>query len=182
MFERFTREARDAVEVAHNEASALGHCWLGTEHLLLGVAADGGRAGSALNARGATPAKLRAALVETLEEPLDADALASIGIDLEAVRRRAEAAFGPGALERGRRRPGRGSRARLTPRAKKSLELALREAIAAGDRHIGAEHVLLGVLRDKEALATRVLRRADVDVEELRDAVSPAGSRRGHGA
>ena len=40
MFERFTREARDVVEVAHREAAALGHCWLGTEHLLLGVAAD----------------------------------------------------------------------------------------------------------------------------------------------
>jgi hypothetical protein len=69
----------------------------------------------------------------------------------------------------------------FTAAAKKALELSLREALAAGERHIGAEHVLLGLLRDEkvDALlggAAVVLR------DELRPGLSPAGSRRARGA
>jgi len=185
MFERFSSSARETVVQAQVEARALGHDFIGTEHLLLGVAAAQSDAARVLAGHGATTETLRAAVRKELGgPPLDADALASIGIDLDEIRRRVEASFGPGALERCR---GRGRRSRrsgaipFTPRAKQSLELALREASARGDRHIGAEHVLLGLLRDDQALAVGVLQRSGVRVERVREALSPAGSRRGRG-
>ncbi len=191
MFERVSRDARDTVERAQVEARALGHVVIGTEVLLLGVAAGSGRAAAVLAGHGATPDVLRTAIREAGGAPLDAEALASLGLDLEEIRRRAVAPCGPGALERGRAR-GTGRRRnpaddcrghlRFTPLAKKSLELALREALAAGDRHIGAEHVLLGLLRDEHASAVRVLRRAGVEAAALREALRPAASRRGPGA
>jgi hypothetical protein len=122
---------------------------------------------------------------------LDADALASIGIDLDEVRTRIEATFGPGALSRsvpggrqrhprgplhrrllrrrGRRGPGRPARRRgrnnspvrghipFTPRAKKSLELSLREALSLGDNYIGMEHVALALTGMKDGLVPRIL-------------------------
>ena len=100
MFERFSDDARRAVVRAQEEAGSLGHNYIGTEHLLLGIAAES----SMLSSFGVT----REALVgQTLREigpgrPADAAALASIGIDLQEVRRRVEDAFGPGALERTR--------------------------------------------------------------------------------
>ena len=105
------------------------------------------------------------------------EALAAIGIDLDEIRRRVEASFGPGALERGRR--GRGRHVPFTPAAKKALELALREALRLGDREIGAEHVLLGLLR--EGGAARLLERVGARPAALRAELSPAGSRRGRG-
>jgi ATP-dependent Clp protease ATP-binding subunit ClpA len=95
---------------------------------------------------------------------LDADALATIGIDLDAIRARIEDAFGPGALSR--RRCRRGVMAPgmpFTPHAKKALELALREAVALGDRHIGSEHVLLGLVREGDGVAWRILSARGVD-------------------
>ena len=183
MFERFSSSARETVVQAQVEARALGHDFIGTEHLLLGVAAAQSDAARVLAGHGATTETLRAAVRKELGgPPLDADALASIGIDLDEIRRRVEASFGPGALERGRgRRPHRRGMIPFTPRAKKALELALREASARGDRHIGAEHVLLGLLRDDQALAVGVLQRSGVRVERVREALSPAGSRRGRG-
>lgn len=181
MFERFTDDARDVVVQAQAEARALGHAYIGTEHLLLGAAATGGDAGRVLAGHGATPDALRAAIrAEVGDSTLDAAALATLGIDLDEIRRRVEATFGEGALER--RRPARGGHVPFTPRAKKSLELALREAIAHGDRHIGTEHVVLGTLRDEKALARCILRRAGADPDRIREALSPAGSRRGRGA
>ena len=71
-----------------------------------------------------------------------------LGIDFDEVRRRAEEAFGPGALERTRAGRGRGGSGRIpfTSRAKEALELALQAALAREDKAIGSEHVLLGVL------------------------------------
>jgi ATP-dependent Clp protease ATP-binding subunit ClpA len=170
MFERFTQDARDVVEQAQHEAGALGHDHIGTEHLLLGVA--GGRddvAGRVLESLGLTPETLRAAVVDVNGfGPLNADALATRGIDLDEVRRRAEEAFGPGALERGRN-PRGGGRRPFTPQAKKALELSLREALVLGDKHIGAEHVLLGLLRENGVAP--VLERGGTAPERLRSAL-----------
>ena len=171
MFERFTADARAAVVAARTEAKALGHERVGSEHLLLGVATTGGRAADVLARHGAGADRLRGAL--SAGEP-DAGALAAIGIDLDEVRRRVEASFGPGALERGRRR--RRGHVRFTAAAKKALELSLREALRLGDREIGAEHVLLGLLRQGGADA--LLGGA---APEIRAELSPAASRRGRG-
>jgi hypothetical protein len=98
-------------------------------------------------------------------DALDAGALAAMGIDLDAIRARVEARFGPGALDHRRRRmcrrgPGvRGGALPFAPESKKVLELALREATALGDRHIGPEHVLLGLSCD-ERLPVRLDRPA----------------------
>jgi ATP-dependent Clp protease ATP-binding subunit ClpA len=111
---------------------------------------------------------------------LDAVALAAVGIDLEAVRARVEARFGEGALDRPRgRRCRRGGDARgavpFSARAKKTLELALREAAALGDRRIGGEHLALALARDDVGgAAGRVLDEAGID----RDAVAAVVARR----
>jgi ATP-dependent Clp protease ATP-binding subunit ClpA len=125
----------------------------------------------------------------------DADALQAIGIDLDAVRSKVEESFGPGALEepdvecyrpsrsfvdrlRGRKRPQRVQRAPgtqigprhipFTARAKKVMELALREALRLRSDYIGTEHLLLGLIREGRGLATQVLVDAGVDLQDLR--------------
>jgi ATP-dependent Clp protease ATP-binding subunit ClpA len=168
MFERFTKEARAVVHAAEAEADALGAGAIGREHLLLGVAAQNGIGARALESLGARHEDLRAEL-ERSPGGLDAGALASIGIDLDEVRRRIEESFGPGALAR--RRPGR---PRFSPGAKKALELSLREALALGDHHIGAEHILLGVARDPGEPAGAALRAHGADRAAVRAAVLAA--------
>ena len=164
MFERFTKAARAAVERAAEDAAALGAQRVGPEHLLLGVAAADGRV---LDGLGLGYSVIRAE-VERTGGGLDADALAAIGIDLGEVERRVEASFGAGAL---RGRPGR---TRFAPKAKKALELALREAIALGDRGIGAEHVLLGILRDPGERVRGLLERHGHSPGTVREAVLAA--------
>src|SRR6202012_4548615 len=131
---------------------------------------------------------------------LDADALAAIGIDLDEVRTRIEATFGPGALSRAavprgrqrrplprrllrrdRRGPGRPARYRgpaptrghipFTPRAKKSLELSLRQAVGLGDNYIGIEHVALALLRIHDGVVPRLLTGLDVSPDTIRVAL-----------
>jgi len=175
MFERFSKSAREVVVRAQADAKSLGRERIDADVLLLGLAGGESRAAHVLAEHGATHRALRERAVSG---GLDGKALAAIGIDLDEIRRRAEESFGPGALERGRRQ--RGGHVPFTPGAKKALELSLREAIAAGDREIGAEHVLLGVLR--EGGAEILLRSVGAEPAVLRDALSPAGSRRGRGA
>ena len=177
MFERFTDEARKMVVAAEWHAGSLRHGWIGTEHLLLALLDDHERpAARVLVARGLTGEWVREEVerIVGLGEPgLDADALATLGIDLDAVRERVERTFGPGALAArpGRRRRSCGERRPFTPRAKKVLELSLREALALGDSFIGAEHVLLGLLREGEGVAARILRSFGVDAAEVRAAL-----------
>jgi ATP-dependent Clp protease ATP-binding subunit ClpA len=166
MFNRFAREARDVVERAQDEAAALGHDYIGTEHLLLGIAARGGLPPSLGLEHGA----LRAAVAGSSQR-LDADALAAIGIDLDAVRRAVEESFGPGALSGRRRRRGHTP---FCPKAKKALELSLREALALGDHHIGTDHILLGMTRDSDSGAARTLSACGTTLAELRAAVLAA--------
>jgi ATP-dependent Clp protease ATP-binding subunit ClpA len=174
MFERFDQDARQAVVLAQEEARGLRHGFIGCEHLLLGLAAYGtGAAADALAAAGVQASGLRelvAAECRDAGDPLDADALASLGIDLDAVRRTTEAAFGPGALDRPRGRFVRGH-IPFTRRAKKSLELALREAQRLKHNHISGGHMLLGIIREGDNVALRILARAGVDAGALRDDV-----------
>jgi ATP-dependent Clp protease ATP-binding subunit ClpA len=174
MFERFSQEARQVVVDAREEAGRMHHGYIGSEHLLLALSASGTTpAAQALEALGLQTPALRArvaALIKDGEPRLDSDALASLGIDLDTVRRAAEASFGPGALDRGRR-AGRG-RAQvcmpMTPRARKVLELALRNAVKRHDHEISTAHVLLGIMDQRDNAALRVLREAGVDPGQLR--------------
>jgi ATP-dependent Clp protease ATP-binding subunit ClpA len=174
MFERFTESARAVVVDAQAEARGLGDNFIGCEHLLIAVAAaPDGAARTALRSTGVTPESLRSAVEEVVRAGPDAAALATIGIDLEEVRRRVESAFGPGALNRrrSRRRDCGGSddgRMPFTPRSKRALEQSLRAAAARGDRHIGSEHILLGILEAPEGVTQLALARLGVTPERLR--------------
>ncbi|MGY1820938.1 Clp protease N-terminal domain-containing protein [Geodermatophilus sp. SYSU D00079] len=170
MFERFTSSARDVVVRAQVEARELRHAWIGTEHLLLALVAEPGTPTARVMGRHGVTHDAVADAVTTLigVDDLDAEALTALGIDLDAVRSTVEATFGPGALSprRGRRQsPGH---IPFTPRAKKVLELSLREALAAGSKTIGEAHIALGLLREGEGLAMKVLHDRGVDLDGLR--------------
>jgi ATP-dependent Clp protease ATP-binding subunit ClpA len=186
MFERFTDRARKVTVDAQVSARRLGHGYIGTEHILLGLLQGDGIAARVLTGLGVTPAAVeREVLAEVGRGPLgagDAEALGAIGIDLEEVRRRVEASFGPGALywhpdprcRRGRRMPLAGGHIPFTPRAKKVLELSLREALALKHRYIGTEHILLGLVREGEGLAMLVLVRLGAGPQAVRARVLDA--------
>jgi hypothetical protein len=106
MFERFTREAKFVVVDAQKQARRLGHQYIGGEHILLAVVSAGHPASAILNAHGLTPAYVEGEITRRVGAgtgagpfgSLDRDALASIGIDLDTVRARIEASFGPHAM------------------------------------------------------------------------------------
>jgi ATP-dependent Clp protease ATP-binding subunit ClpA len=118
MFERFTGDARTAVAGAQEHARRFGHRYIGCEHLLLAAACTGEPAAAALRDNGVTPQAVEAEIVRLvgfgqaagLFSALDREALASIGIDLEAVRARIEAAFGADAFTRAAPAACRGNR------------------------------------------------------------------------
>ena len=190
MFEHFTERARGTVVLAQQEALGLHHQHIDTEHLLLGLLRDRTSVGyEALDRLGIHLDDVRSEVVRvtgeghpmTLDEG-DAEALRVIGIDLDEVRRRVDEAFGRGALERSaptRRRRGRRracgpwvGHIPFTPRAKKVLELALREAKALRHDYIGTEHILLGLVRERDGLAAGMLAERDVSDERVRTVVS----------
>lgn len=171
MFEQFDADARRAVVLAQEEARQLGCQHIGTESLLLGCAQVPGPATEGLAACGLTADALRALVERVLPrsvEPLDGEALALLGIDLTEVRRAAEEAFGPGALDRAGRGRAPQGHIPFTKRSKKTLELGLREAVRRGDRHIDSGHVLLGILREGEGLAMKAITLGGVGVDDLR--------------
>jgi ATP-dependent Clp protease ATP-binding subunit ClpA len=171
MFERFTAQARQAVHLALSEARVLGATRIDTEHLLLGLAhGRDGAAADALRAAGLDAAKLRRLTAAPSDAaPLDADSLAVLGIDLDQVRRAAEAAFGPGALDRPARSAGsRTTRARMTPDAKEAIARGLRVAQSMHDHEFTAGHLLAGLIDQGDNEAVRLLVAAGVDPAVLR--------------
>jgi ATP-dependent Clp protease ATP-binding subunit ClpA len=173
MFERFVAQSREAVKLAQDEARGLHHPYIGTEHLLLALAAQpDGPAADALHEAGIQAEALRqriAALVGSATDDLDPEALATLGIDLDAVREATEATFGPGALHRpkGTKKPPTGH-LRFTARSKKALELSLREALRLKHNQIGTGHILLGLIREGEGLAAQIITMYGVDLQDLR--------------
>ncbi len=146
MFERFTSAARSAVVDAEEQARRLGSDEVRPEHLLLAVATKEGVAARVLGELGVLPDALAREVVAGGDT--DAAALRSIGVDLSAVRRQAEAAFGSGALSR-TRPPRRGLRRRLargaapghlrfSGAAKRALEQSLRQAVSMKHRSTAA--------------------------------------------
>lgn len=180
MFERFTDGARQVVKRAQEEARELRHPHIGTEHLLLGLLWQRETlSAQLLRDHGLDHERARSEIVRLLGTPaddLDADALEAIGIDLSAVREKVEAAFGPGALDRPPRRNRRrtllsGRHIPFSARAKKTLELSLREALAMKSKDIRDGHILLGILRDGAGLGVRVMADAGIDPSSLRTAL-----------
>jgi ATP-dependent Clp protease ATP-binding subunit ClpA len=160
MFERFTAKARDVVIRAQADDVARGSDTIRSEHLLAAlVQVPDTLALMVLTGFSVTPADVLADIEALGSTPSDSEALASIGIDLDEVRRQVEEAFGPGALDR--TMAARGGRRRghilFDRSAKKVLELALREAIALHHNYIGTEHVLLGMLHTETGAAQRIL-------------------------
>ncbi|MBF6077720.1 Clp protease N-terminal domain-containing protein [Nocardia beijingensis] len=172
MFERFSRSARTAIVVAQEDARELHASNIEVEHVLLGVLAQAEPELTTLLAEaGLTRDSVRRALAEQGNGiplgPEDAEALRSIGIDLDAVRESLEAHFGEDALDRAAPDPRRGpfpwsrggyyGHIPFTKDAKKVLELALREALGRKDKTIESGHMLLGILRAPNQTTERLL-------------------------
>jgi ATP-dependent Clp protease ATP-binding subunit ClpA len=185
MFERFTDQARTVVATARAEAERLRHPYIGTEHLLLALLdPDAGIPYQVLTSAGTDRDRVRAEVERLVGsgrtgfDDGDVEALQAIGIDLAAVRARIEELFGPGALDPPAPTRGRGlfrrrtacdpRTRRFTARSKKVLELSLREAIRLGHNYLGSEHLLLGILREGDGLAARILTDAGLTIEGLR--------------
>jgi ATP-dependent Clp protease ATP-binding subunit ClpC len=153
LFERFTERARQVVVLAQDEARALKHNYIGTEHILLGLLRE--------------------------EEGLAARVLESLDITVEEVRAQVARIVGQGDEVTSGQIP-------FTPRAKKVLELALREALSLGHNYIGTEHILLGLVRENEGVAARILLDFDADAEKIRNEIirmlSGPGRRQGGGS
>jgi len=126
------------VVLAQEEARALHHNYIGTEHILLGLIQEG--------------------------EGVAAKALESLGISLDAVRTEVKDIIGSGGNPPSGYIP-------FTPRAKKVLELALREALQLGHKYIGTEHILLGLIREGEGVAAQVLVKLGADLSRVRQQV-----------
>jgi ATP-dependent Clp protease ATP-binding subunit ClpC len=149
MFERFTERARQVVVLAQEEARALKHNYIGTEHLLLGLLRE--------------------------EEGVAARVLDALDVSVEEVRAAVVRIVGSGEEAPQGQIP-------FTPRAKKVLELALREALSLGHNYIGTEHILLGLVREDEGVAARILLDLDAEADKIRGEVmrtlsGPAGRR-----
>ena len=147
MFERYTNSAKQVVVTAQNEARALRHNYLGTEHLLLGLLREQGVAQSVL--------------------------VVACGVDYEETRREIARIIGEGDESTDAQLP-------FTPRAKKVLKLALREALSRGHNYIGTEHILLGLVRENEGVAARILLGFDADAEKIRNEIIRMLSGPGH--
>jgi ATP-dependent Clp protease ATP-binding subunit ClpA len=162
-----SEQADRVLDLARGEAERFGHRYLGPEHVLLGLLAEGQSAAAwTLRVRGVDLAAARAALarlgslgVVPAPRPSDTELLGSIGIDLDAVRLQTEQTFGfPAVGEatwRITRRPWwRGARVVWTPLcgppfvAKRAVQLASEQAQTLGHREVRPEHLLLGVLED----------------------------------
>jgi ATP-dependent Clp protease ATP-binding subunit ClpA len=138
MFERFTDRARRVVVLAQEEARGLNHNYIGTEHILLGLVAEG--------------------------EGIAAQAMNRFGMTLAGTRDEVVARVSRGS------HPPKG-KIPFTPRAKKALELSLREALKLSHNYIGTEHILLGLVREGEGVAAQILAERSGDLTAVRQAV-----------
>jgi len=138
MFERFTEKAIKVIMLAQEEARRLGHNFVGTEQILLGLIGEG--------------------------TGVAAKVLKSMGVNLKDARIEVEKIIGRGSGFVAVEIP-------FTPRAKRVLELSLEEARQLGHNYIGTEHLLLGLIREGEGVAARVLENLGVDLSKGRTQV-----------
>jgi len=138
MFERFTEKAIKVIMLAQEEARRLGHNFVGTEQILLGLIGEG---------TGIGPKVLK-----------------TMGVNLKDARVEVEKIIGRGSGFVAVEIP-------FTPRAKRVLELSLEEARQLGHNYIGTEHLLLGLIREGEGVAARVLENLGVDLSKVRSQI-----------
>ena len=174
-----TTRAEPFLIAGAQQSHTFGHHYVGTEHVLLALVQDPQTCAARALARVAVTREVVRRDIEriigTCIDPrwpgIDADALATLGIDLDEVVRTVERSFGPGALERTRsgalNAPGGGCRC-VAPRLKKVLELAAAEA---GDGPMRSEHVLMSLATVEDCIAARILGDHGVSVAALREAL-----------
>nr|YP_010903949.1 Clp protease ATP binding subunit [Hypnea musciformis]WCH57000.1 Clp protease ATP binding subunit [Hypnea musciformis]WCH57200.1 Clp protease ATP binding subunit [Hypnea musciformis] len=138
MFERFTEKAIKVIMLAQEEARRLGHNFVGTEQILLGLVGEG--------------------------TGIAAQVLKSMNVNLKDARIEVEKIIGRGSGFVAVEIP-------FTPRAKRVLELSLEEARQLGHNYIGTEHLLMGLVREGEGVAARVLENLAVNVASIRTEV-----------
>jgi len=138
MFERFTEKAIKVIMLAQEEARRLGHNFVGTEQILLGLIGEG--------------------------TGIAAKTLKGMGVNLKEARTEVEKIIGRGSGFVAVEIP-------FTPRAKRVLELSWDEARQLGHNYIGTEHLLLGLIREGEGVAARVLENLGVDLTKIRSNV-----------
>jgi ATP-dependent Clp protease ATP-binding subunit ClpC len=141
MFERFTEKAIKVIMLAQEEARRLGHNFVGTEQILLGLVGEG---------TGVGPKVLKEVGVSLKDSRIEVEKIIGRGSGFVAV----EIPF--------------------TPRAKRVLELSLEEARQLGHNYIGTEHLLLGLIREGEGVAARVLENLGVDLSKIRSQIIKA--------
>ena len=131
--DRFTQRASTAINKAHDAAMRMGHSYVGTEHLLLGIMREGDGLGARiLTGDGITEAALTRMVTDTMGHGV------------------------PGAPDQG-----------LTPMAKRVIERAAEDAAGLGHCYVGTEHLLMGILRESDCAAARVLVALGSDLDEL---------------
>ena len=175
---RVTPRVEALLVAARSEAILLRHGSIGTEHVLLALLADPGEAGRVLR-RLADPGAVRADVVQIVgigPEPgawLDADALGSIGVDVDAVRARVDAAFGEGALDRAHGARGRcgGAGFGIAPHLKRVFEAARASADRRGDADIAWADVMLALPQVGETPAARILHDRGITLDRLATAL-----------
>lgn len=165
---RTIRPAERYLAAGADEARRLGHGYIGTEHVLLALTRDPESAATRVLRRlGVTHGDIKdsAFLAGVWAPRIDSDALATLGIDLDAVRERLEETFGRDALEQtraGMLEPTRAGIRCVAPR----LKLALADALdRAGQQPVRDDHVLLGMLSVPDSLAARALAELGVSLE-----------------
>ncbi len=134
MYQRFTEKAERAIGFSQQAAVDLGHNYVGTEHILLGLVKEGtGVAARVLQGQGITEEKILKEIEELIGKG-DAEGAQPVG---------------------------------FTPRTKRVLELAFKEARRMGQGYIGTEHLLLGIMKEGESVAVRIMMDLGVDPQKL---------------
>ncbi len=131
--DRFTNRAQSAIEKAQEAAEMLGHSYVGSEHLLLGISREGGGQGGKILRENGLTDSLLTELVEKF--------------------------VGKG--EAGTTAQG------LTPRAKRIIELAIGDAGRLGHNFVGTEHLLMGICREADSAAARIIMSTGLDINKL---------------
>ena len=136
MWQYFTERGKKVIQLAHREALRMGHDVIGTEHILMGLAAEG--------------------------EGVAAQVLQSFGVSLDELRSTVEQFVGRGEQK------SKPVDLPLSPRAKKVLDLAMREARGMSVNYVGTEHILLGLISEGEGIAAQILGSMGMDFEKIR--------------